>query len=179
MCPRRHIALIAHRWVRLLECIAVYGISVGPSGDSQDSGWWLKWSKSWKEIGRRKLSRCTFTLHTARSPCQHSWTISGSWCSFTFLCIIPPHLFKQKPKFQIQWKVIESIHGNNYIYIDPMQLPYDSKWEFPRQKLRFGMRATMFLWPKHSHVLLQSNTRRFWFLYSLFFFKKVSKITTC
>uniref|UniRef100_A0AAQ5XFH2 receptor protein-tyrosine kinase n=1 Tax=Amphiprion ocellaris TaxID=80972 RepID=A0AAQ5XFH2_AMPOC len=44
----------------------------------------------------------------------------------------------QKPKFQIQWKVIESIHGNNYIYIDPTQLPYDSKWEFPRQKLRFG-----------------------------------------
>lgn len=46
--------------------------------------------------------------------------------------------FKQKPKFQIQWKVIDSIHGNNYIYIDPTQLPYDSKWEFPRQKLRFG-----------------------------------------
>lgn len=45
---------------------------------------------------------------------------------------------QQKPKFQIQWKVIESIHGNNYIYIDPTQLPYDSKWEFPRQKLRFG-----------------------------------------
>uniref|UniRef100_A0A8C6SGV0 receptor protein-tyrosine kinase n=1 Tax=Neogobius melanostomus TaxID=47308 RepID=A0A8C6SGV0_9GOBI len=43
-----------------------------------------------------------------------------------------------KPKFQIQWKVIDSIHGNNYIYIDPTQLPYDSKWEFPRQKLRFG-----------------------------------------
>ncbi|CAL8332691.1 unnamed protein product [Merluccius merluccius] len=44
----------------------------------------------------------------------------------------------QKPKFQIQWKVIDSIHGNNYIYIDPTQLPYDPKWEFPRQKLRFG-----------------------------------------
>lgn len=49
---------------------------------------------------------------------------------------------KQKPKFQIQWKVIESIHGNNYIYIDPTQLPYDSKWEFPRQKLRFGMKSS-------------------------------------
>lgn len=51
-------------------------------------------------------------------------------------------LSEQKPKFQTQWKVIESIHGNNYIYIDPTQLPYDSKWEFPRQKLRFGTRAT-------------------------------------
>lgn len=53
-----------------------------------------------------------------------------------------PPLSKQKPKFQIQWKVIESIHGNSYIYIDPTQLPYDSKWEFPRQKLRFGMLAS-------------------------------------
>lgn len=59
---------------------------------------------------------------------------------------IPPVFFppvsKQKPKFQIQWKVIESIHGNSYVYIDPTQLPYDSKWEFPRQKLRFGMLAS-------------------------------------
>lgn len=54
-------------------------------------------------------------------------------------------LLQQKPKFQIQWKVIESIHGNNYIYIDPTQLPYDSKWEFPRQKLRFGMTARLLL----------------------------------
>lgn len=53
-----------------------------------------------------------------------------------------PPLSKQKPKFQIQWKVIESIHGNSYVYIDPTQLPYDSKWEFPRQKLRFGMLAS-------------------------------------
>lgn len=44
----------------------------------------------------------------------------------------------QKPKFQIQWKVIEGIHGNNYVYIDPTQLPYDHQWEFPRDKLRFG-----------------------------------------
>lgn len=56
---------------------------------------------------------------------------------------------QQKPKFQIQWKVIESIHGNNYIYIDPTQLPYDSKWEFPRQKLRFG-KAVLHM-RKHIH----------------------------
>uniref|UniRef100_A0A9J8BU80 receptor protein-tyrosine kinase n=1 Tax=Cyprinus carpio carpio TaxID=630221 RepID=A0A9J8BU80_CYPCA len=28
--------------------------------------------------------------------------------------------------------------GNNYTYIDPTQLPYDPKWEFPRERLRFG-----------------------------------------
>lgn len=44
----------------------------------------------------------------------------------------------QKPKYQIQWKVIEGIHGNNYVYIDPSQLPYDHQWEFPRNNLCFG-----------------------------------------
>lgn len=47
----------------------------------------------------------------------------------------------QKPKYQIQWKVIEGIHGNNYVYIDPMLLPYDHQWEFPRSNLRFGEHA--------------------------------------
>ncbi|CAL1601523.1 unnamed protein product [Knipowitschia caucasica] len=56
----------------------------------------------------------------------------------TCCLVVLLYKYMQKPKFQIQWKVIDSIHGNNYIYIDPTQLPYDSKWEFPRQKLRFG-----------------------------------------
>lgn len=56
----------------------------------------------------------------------------------TLILMVLLYKYMQKPKFQIQWKVIESIHGNSYIYIDPTQLPYDSKWEFPRQKLRFG-----------------------------------------
>ncbi|KAM4738934.1 mast/stem cell growth factor receptor kita isoform 2-T2 [Anableps anableps] len=57
------------------------------------------------------------------------------------LCLIVILLFykyMQKPKYQIQWKVIEGIHGNNYVYIDPTQLPYDHQWEFPRSNLRFG-----------------------------------------
>ncbi|XP_078073338.1 mast/stem cell growth factor receptor Kit-like isoform X2 [Mustelus asterias] len=57
------------------------------------------------------------------------------------LCVILVILFykyQQKPRYQIQWKVVEGIHGNNYTYIDPTQLPYDDKWEFPRDKLRFG-----------------------------------------
>nr|XP_020459033.1 mast/stem cell growth factor receptor Kit-like isoform X2 [Monopterus albus] len=57
------------------------------------------------------------------------------------LCLILIMLFykyMQKPKYQIQWKVIEGIHGNNYVYIDPTQLPYDHQWEFPRNNLRFG-----------------------------------------
>ncbi|XP_061593974.1 mast/stem cell growth factor receptor kita isoform X2 [Cololabis saira] len=46
--------------------------------------------------------------------------------------------YMQKPKYQIQWKVIEGIHGNNYVYIDPLLLPYDHQWEFPRSNLCFG-----------------------------------------
>uniref|UniRef100_A0A6Q2ZL27 receptor protein-tyrosine kinase n=1 Tax=Esox lucius TaxID=8010 RepID=A0A6Q2ZL27_ESOLU len=55
-----------------------------------------------------------------------------------FILVVLFYKYLQKPKYQIQWKVIEGIHGNNYVYIDPTQLPYDSQWEFPRDKLRFG-----------------------------------------
>ncbi|XP_060791281.1 macrophage colony-stimulating factor 1 receptor isoform X2 [Neoarius graeffei] len=45
---------------------------------------------------------------------------------------------KQTPKYEIQWKIIEVGDGNNYTYIDPTQLSYNSKWEFPRDRLTFG-----------------------------------------
>uniref|UniRef100_A0A4W6CCD5 receptor protein-tyrosine kinase n=1 Tax=Lates calcarifer TaxID=8187 RepID=A0A4W6CCD5_LATCA len=65
----------------------------------------------------------------------------GSVTAAGILCLVLIMLFykyMQKPKYQIQWKVIEGIHGNNYVYIDPTQLPYDHQWEFPRNNLRFG-----------------------------------------
>ncbi|XP_075895407.1 mast/stem cell growth factor receptor kita [Nelusetta ayraudi] len=65
----------------------------------------------------------------------------GSISVASVLCLVLILLFykyMQKPKYQIQWKVIEGIHGNNYVYIDPTQLPYDHQWEFPRKNLRFG-----------------------------------------
>ncbi|KAF3691194.1 Mast/stem cell growth factor receptor Kit [Channa argus] len=65
----------------------------------------------------------------------------GSVSVAGILCLVLIMLFykyMQKPKYQIQWKVIEGIHGNNYVYIDPSQLPYDHQWEFPRNNLRFG-----------------------------------------
>ncbi|XP_068599846.1 mast/stem cell growth factor receptor kita [Brachionichthys hirsutus] len=65
----------------------------------------------------------------------------GSVSTAIILCVVLVTVFykyMQKPKYQIQWKVIEGIHGNNYVYIDPTQLPYDHQWEFPRKNLRFG-----------------------------------------
>ncbi|XP_062867496.1 macrophage colony-stimulating factor 1 receptor isoform X2 [Trichomycterus rosablanca] len=45
---------------------------------------------------------------------------------------------KQKPKYEIRWKIIEMNDGNNYTYVDPTQLPYNTQWEFPRDRLAFG-----------------------------------------
>ncbi|XP_041050035.1 platelet-derived growth factor receptor beta-like [Carcharodon carcharias] len=49
-------------------------------------------------------------------------------------------VWRKKPRYEIRWKVIESISsdGHEYIYVDPMQLPYDSSWEFPRNQLSLG-----------------------------------------
>uniref|UniRef100_A0A674MPJ0 receptor protein-tyrosine kinase n=1 Tax=Takifugu rubripes TaxID=31033 RepID=A0A674MPJ0_TAKRU len=43
-----------------------------------------------------------------------------------------------KPKYEIRWKIIESTEGNHYTFVDPTLLPYNYKWEFPRDKLRLG-----------------------------------------
>ncbi|XP_043091244.1 KIT proto-oncogene, receptor tyrosine kinase b isoform X2 [Puntigrus tetrazona] len=56
----------------------------------------------------------------------------------SFFLVVLLYKYMQKPKYEIHWKVIESFDGNNYTYIDPTQLPYDPKWEFPRERLRFG-----------------------------------------
>ncbi|XP_059506553.1 mast/stem cell growth factor receptor Kit-like [Stegostoma tigrinum] len=46
--------------------------------------------------------------------------------------------YKQKPTYEVRWKIIEAVNGNDYTFIDPTQLPYNEKWEFPREKLCFG-----------------------------------------
>ncbi|XP_029029920.1 macrophage colony-stimulating factor 1 receptor 2 [Betta splendens] len=54
------------------------------------------------------------------------------------LLLLVLYKWRQKPKYEIRWKIIESINGNNYTFVDPTQLPYNHKWEFPRDKLRLG-----------------------------------------
>ncbi|KAH0512912.1 Macrophage colony-stimulating factor 1 receptor [Microtus ochrogaster] len=54
------------------------------------------------------------------------------------LLLLLLYKYKQKPKYQVRWKIIESYEGNNYTFIDPTQLPYNEKWEFPRNNLQFG-----------------------------------------
>ncbi|XP_026166095.1 macrophage colony-stimulating factor 1 receptor 2 isoform X2 [Mastacembelus armatus] len=54
------------------------------------------------------------------------------------LLLVVFYKWRQKPKYEIRWKIIESTSGNNYTFVDPTQLPYNQKWEFPRDKLRLG-----------------------------------------
>ncbi|KAM5171932.1 macrophage colony-stimulating factor 1 receptor [Mantella aurantiaca] len=46
--------------------------------------------------------------------------------------------YQQKPKFEIRWQIVQVSEGNQYTCIDPTQLPYNEKWEFPRANLQFG-----------------------------------------
>uniref|UniRef100_A0A452GQ08 Platelet-derived growth factor receptor beta n=1 Tax=Gopherus agassizii TaxID=38772 RepID=A0A452GQ08_9SAUR len=59
--------------------------------------------------------------------------------AFIFLVILVV-LWLKKPRYEIRWKVIESVSsdGHEYIYVDPMQLPYDCSWELSRDKLVLG-----------------------------------------
>ncbi|XP_051514404.1 platelet-derived growth factor receptor beta-like [Myxocyprinus asiaticus] len=49
-------------------------------------------------------------------------------------------LWRKKPRYEIRWKVIESVSldGHEYIYVDPIHLPYDLTWEMPRDSLVLG-----------------------------------------
>ncbi|KAG7465192.1 hypothetical protein MATL_G00173670 [Megalops atlanticus] len=49
-------------------------------------------------------------------------------------------VWRKKPRYEIRWKVIESVSsdGHEYIYVDPIHLPYDSAWEMPRDSLILG-----------------------------------------
>ncbi|KAI1887913.1 hypothetical protein AGOR_G00195380 [Albula goreensis] len=81
-------------------------------------------------VGERTVPHELFT------PLLSGFILAAAVLSVSLVVLLYRYL--QKPKYQIQWKVIEAIHGNSYVYIDPTQLPYDPKWEFPRDKLRFG-----------------------------------------
>ncbi|NXY85295.1 CSF1R factor, partial [Alcedo cyanopectus] len=65
-------------------------------------------------------------------------TCIGTSVLLLLLLLFLLYKYNQKPKYQVRWKIIETCEGNNYIFIDPTQLPYNEKWEFPRNNLQFG-----------------------------------------
>lgn len=49
-------------------------------------------------------------------------------------------LWRKKPRYEARWKVIESESpdGQKCTYLDPVQLPYNSAWEVPRDNIVIG-----------------------------------------
>uniref|UniRef100_A0A8C9YM30 receptor protein-tyrosine kinase n=1 Tax=Sander lucioperca TaxID=283035 RepID=A0A8C9YM30_SANLU len=63
---------------------------------------------------------------------------AGILAILLLLLVFLLYKYKQKPRYEIRWQIIEARDGNNYTFIDPTQLPYNEKWEFPRDKLKLG-----------------------------------------
>uniref|UniRef100_A0A8D0LBG2 Mast/stem cell growth factor receptor n=1 Tax=Sphenodon punctatus TaxID=8508 RepID=A0A8D0LBG2_SPHPU len=76
------------------------------------------------------------STHTLFTPLLIGFGVAAGVMCLTVIILVYKYL--QKPKYEVQWKVVDEINGNNYVYIDPTQLPYDHKWEFPRNRLSFG-----------------------------------------
>ncbi|KAG7224733.1 hypothetical protein INR49_004624, partial [Caranx melampygus] len=57
-----------------------------------------------------------------------------------FFLIILILLWRKKPRYEVRWKVIESVSadGQQYTYLDPAHLPYSSTWEIPRDSVVLG-----------------------------------------
>ncbi|XP_067852048.1 macrophage colony-stimulating factor 1 receptor 1-like isoform X2 [Heptranchias perlo] len=66
------------------------------------------------------------------------WSAVSVAILLLFFLALLLYKYKQKPTYEIRWKIIEAVNGNDYTFIDPTQLPYSQKWEFPRDKLRLG-----------------------------------------
>ncbi|XP_063301479.1 macrophage colony-stimulating factor 1 receptor [Pelobates fuscus] len=85
-------------------------------------------------------ARVTTTMHMVENslfnPLLTAITVFG-----VFLFILTVFLYykyQQKPKYEVRWQIVRVSEGNNYTCIDPTQLPYNERWEFPRNNLHFG-----------------------------------------
>lgn len=83
----------------------------------------------WRKVGWKK------PIHEYKIQLEIENLLFFEWLSF---CVFL--LCCQKPRYEIRWKVIESVSqdGHEYIYVDPIHLPYDLAWEMPRDNLVLG-----------------------------------------
>ncbi|XP_061086315.1 platelet-derived growth factor receptor alpha isoform X2 [Conger conger] len=95
-------------------------------------------------LARNELSAVSREVKLVSNALQSELTVAAAVLVLLVIVIISliilVIIWKQKPRYEIRWRVIESISpdGHEYIYVDPMQLPYDSRWEFPRDGLVLG-----------------------------------------
>ncbi|XP_077387869.1 macrophage colony-stimulating factor 1 receptor isoform X2 [Festucalex cinctus] len=85
------------------------------------------------------VSSDTFAMDVSDKLFTSTLTASAGILSILLLLLVFLfYKYKQKPRYEIRWKIIEARDGNNYMFVDPTQLPYNDKWEFPRDKLKLG-----------------------------------------
>ncbi|XP_072568564.1 platelet-derived growth factor receptor alpha [Paramormyrops kingsleyae] len=95
-------------------------------------------------LARNELAVASREVKLVSNALQSELTVAAAVLVLLVIVIISlivlVIIWKQKPRYEIRWRVIESISpdGHEYIYVDPMQLPYDSRWEFPRDGLVLG-----------------------------------------
>ncbi|KAG9330015.1 hypothetical protein JZ751_027623 [Albula glossodonta] len=95
-------------------------------------------------LARNELANASREVKLVSNALQSELTVAAAVLVLLVIVIVSliilVVIWKQKPRYEIRWRVIESISpdGHEYIYVDPMQLPYDSHWEFPRDGLVLG-----------------------------------------
>lgn len=113
-----------------------------------------RWSRFFGQSFSDRLRFCVCGSSAAAVGCRlemetgifHSAVSFLNYCVLfmtSCLFLLNFSVFLQKPRYEIRWKIIESFDGNSYTFIDPTQLPYNQKWEFPRDKLRLGIKTIM------------------------------------
>uniref|UniRef100_A0AAY4B6X6 receptor protein-tyrosine kinase n=1 Tax=Denticeps clupeoides TaxID=299321 RepID=A0AAY4B6X6_9TELE len=98
--------------------------------------------------GELKMNQITILcLRLTEQPIEHLWKNVAVLAAVLALVVIAVifliiliAVWRKKPRYEIRWKVIESVSsdGHEYTYVDPMHLPYDSVWEVPRDSLVLG-----------------------------------------
>ncbi|KAL0974036.1 hypothetical protein UPYG_G00214550 [Umbra pygmaea] len=85
------------------------------------------------------VSKDTFAIEVSDKMFTSTLSVAAGILSVLLLLLgILLYKYKQKPRYEVRWKIIQATDGNNYTFIDPTQLPYNEKWEFPRDKLKLG-----------------------------------------
>uniref|UniRef100_A0AAQ4RN22 receptor protein-tyrosine kinase n=1 Tax=Gasterosteus aculeatus aculeatus TaxID=481459 RepID=A0AAQ4RN22_GASAC len=87
------------------------------------------------QVQMYRKCRCKQSSNGVKFSGQSKIHVSLSLYWFTSFCL---RFHIQKPRYEIRWQIIEARDGNHYTFIDPTQLPYNEKWEFPRDKLKLG-----------------------------------------
>lgn len=89
------------------------------------------------EEGEKKRHKLKF-YKDSELKCTKYFFLLFRCFSFVLMCAFSGR--SQKPRYEIRWKVIESVSqdGHEYIYVDPIHLPYDLAWEMQRDSLVLG-----------------------------------------